>query len=147
MMMRALAAALVASMALPAIGAARPFPAGRCSIADDGVATMPSKGPQDTLLQPLAMALPQQAPARRGLGGVLVIDLSFTVAANGSVRAPKVLCSSAGAADYVASLLRLVPDWRFAPLSVAGAVRASYRIVVSGPGRAQRIPLGYSMAI
>jgi hypothetical protein len=93
------------------------------------------------------MALPQQAPQRTGVGGALVIDVSFTVAANGTVGAPKILCANGRDADYLRALMQLVPAWRFAPLPTAAAVRASYRIVVWSARRADRIPLGYTTAI
>lgn len=146
--MKTLALAAVAVLTgLPAVAAARPFPAGRCSIADDGVASRPSRGPQDTLLQPLAMALPRRPVQHGAIGGAAVIDLTFTVAANGSVSAPKILCANVRDPDYLKALMQLAPAWRFAPLPTPAAVRASYRLVVWGADRAERIPLGYTTAI
>lgn len=91
------------------------------------------------------LELPQQVPSAHGrLDGALVVDIAFTVGADGAVQMPRVLCSNPNDPAYLKALLAAAAHWRFKPVVTQGrarAVQVAYRVTTSGRGaRAEPIP-------
>jgi hypothetical protein len=135
--MKMMLAALLLVAATPAL--ADPAAAGKCSLIDDGTARMIT--PNTARFDPakpagphiLSMALPRDFSRYQNA----IFDIAFGIKKDGSITAPKILCSAAAGADLEKELLKAAVNWRFAPL--AGPVNVSYRIVAATGGR---IPLG-----
>jgi hypothetical protein len=146
-MNRALFLAVAAGLiGFPLIAGAKPFPAGRCTTLDDGT-DQPPPGWQATAPRPIAMELPRQSPNAAGaLDSTFIVDLVFSIQADGTVSTPRTLCSNAADPAYLQALLKAARQWRFKPLTArdgGGVARVAYRIVVSARGtQTEEIPLG-----
>ena len=116
------------ALAIPLLVDARPYPAGSCSVLDDGVAT-PLRG------EPLAVSMPIPADAAEQFKSsfdVAVVDLSFVLELAGGVSRVKLLCASPANPDFVDALMRAASTWKFAPAGQGAAPyrRIAYRIVI-----------------
>lgn len=109
-----------------------PMPPGTCTpYIDDGVAGVlhvrgdPNDGPQI-----VTMDIP--ANANRLVHGRATVDLSFFITTDGTVIAPKVLCTAPQTDGLAALILSAAPNWRFTPAMKDGKPidsEAAYRIV------------------
>jgi TonB family protein len=141
-----LVAVAVVLSGFPLAAGAKPFPAGRCTTLDDGT-DQPAPGWRGSGSEPIVMELPKQTPNAAGaLNNTFVVDLAFSIQADGAVSSPQVLCSNANDPGYVQALLQTALHWRFKPPAAQDGRRmipVAYRITISPQGKeTEEIPLG-----
>jgi hypothetical protein len=114
---------------LPGVGLAKPYPAGKCTTLDDGVATTqpPAMGPK-----PALVVLPDVAAPKKGApDNAFIADLLLDVRGDGTVAKARALCTNVPDRRYTNALVKKASDWH---IGVGKPNRYAYRVVISPRG-------------
>ena len=133
---------LTMAAASPSLG--NPSPSGTCTLFDDGVAVgVRLDSPAQATPHVISMDIPGAGSEGNG---EIIVDVQFLVKSDGTVTAPKVLCSKPAVSPLRAQLLTAATKWRFTPMRRNGSAidsLAAYRMVVEA-NRVTPMLLGFT---